>query len=80
VVVAGDRPSADLENAIRSAAGELLRDVRLFDVYPMTDGQRSLAFRLQFQASDRTLTEAEIDEAVNAGVRALEQAGGRLRS
>ena len=66
VVVPGDQPSAVLEEAIRGVAGELLRDVRLFDVYPMPDGQRSLAFRLQFQAPDRTLTEDEVDEGRGA--------------
>jgi phenylalanyl-tRNA synthetase beta chain len=52
----------------------------LFDVYAMADGRRSLAFRLQFQAPDRTLTEQEIDDTVARVVRALDAAGGRLRS
>jgi phenylalanyl-tRNA synthetase beta chain len=80
VVVAAGRAAADLDAAIRLSAGPLLRDVRLFDVYPMPDGQRSLAFRLEFQAPDRTLTELEIEDAVGRAVRALEAAGGRLRS
>jgi phenylalanyl-tRNA synthetase beta chain len=80
VVVAQERPSAEIEALIRGAAGELLRDVRLFDVFPMPNGQRSLAFRLEFQAPDRTLTEADIEEAVAKVVRALEGGGGRLRS
>ena len=80
VVVPADRPAAAVESAIRSAAGGLLRTVRLFDVYPMADGARSLAFRLQFQAPDRTLTDSEIEDAVAAVVRALERLGGRLRA
>jgi phenylalanyl-tRNA synthetase beta chain len=80
VAVEAGRPAADLEAAIRSSAGDLLRDVRLFDVYAMADGRRSLAFRLQFQPPDRTLTEQEIDDTVASVVRALEAAGGRLRS
>ncbi len=80
VVVPADRPAAAVETAIRGAAGALLREVRLFDVYPMPDGGRSLAFRLQFQAPDRTLTDAEIEDAVASVVRALERQGGRLRA
>jgi phenylalanyl-tRNA synthetase beta chain len=79
VMVPGDLASATLEEAIRGAGGELLRDVRLFDVYPMSDGQRSLAFRLRFQAPDRTLTEDDVDGAVRNVIRALERHGGHLR-
>ena len=46
----------------------------------MPDGGRSLAFRVQFQAHDRTLTESEIDGAVASVVDALERQGGRLRT
>jgi phenylalanyl-tRNA synthetase beta chain len=80
VAVAADRPVALLDAAIRTGGGPLLRDVRLFDVYPLPDGRRSLAFRIQFQAPDRTLTEGEIDGLVAAVVTALEHAGGRLRA
>ena len=46
----------------------------------MDGGERSLAFRLTFQAPDRTLTEEEIEGAVQAVRRGLEEAGGRLRT
>jgi phenylalanyl-tRNA synthetase beta chain len=83
VVVAADRPAADVASTITRHAGELLSDVRLFDVYrgrPLADDQKSLAYRLTFQA-DRTLTEAEVDaaiEAVTAGLAA--DVGGRIRT
>jgi phenylalanyl-tRNA synthetase beta chain len=83
VVVPEDRPSAQLEAAIREAGGPLLADVRLFDVYrgaPLADAQRSLAFRVRFAAEDRTLTEAEIDTAMASIMTALQAAGGRIRS
>ena len=44
---------------MRGAGGKLLRDVRVFDVYAR-EGQTSLAVRLEFRASDRTLTDEEI--------------------
>ena len=69
VVVAEDRPAADVAAAIRRHGGDLLIAVDLFDVYrgrPLETTEKSLAWRLRFQAPDRTLTEAEIDAAVGA--------------
>jgi phenylalanyl-tRNA synthetase beta chain len=53
--------AADIEGAIRERAGALLRDVTLFDVFRMPEGKRSLAWRLTFQADDRTLTDDEVN-------------------
>ena len=33
----------------------------MFDVFRLPDGQRSVAWRLTFQADDRTLTDEEIN-------------------
>lgn len=55
-------PAAEIEAAIRSAGGDYLENVRLFDLYdkePIPAGQRSLAFALQFRAEERTLTDSE---------------------
>jgi phenylalanyl-tRNA synthetase beta chain len=84
LVLAGDRPAAEVEEIIRTAAGDLLRAVRLFDIYrgaPLAADDKSLAYRLTFQAAERTLTEAEIDAAVGAvTAAAAERLGARLRS
>jgi phenylalanyl-tRNA synthetase beta chain len=51
---------------IRTAGGELLRGVRLFDLYrgsSIPEGTKSLAFALTYQADDRTLTDKEVDKA-----------------
>jgi phenylalanyl-tRNA synthetase beta chain len=59
-------PAADVGSCLRTAAGGLLVDLALFDVFrgaPVSDGRRSLAFTLRFQAADRTLTDAEVAEA-----------------
>jgi phenylalanyl-tRNA synthetase beta chain len=69
VIVDEPRPAADVEAAIRQHAGPLLVRVRLFDIYrgrPLGDDQKSLAYRLEFQAPDRTLTESEVDAAIAA--------------
>ena len=65
---------------IRERGGPLLRSLRLFDVYPMPDGRRSLAYRLVLQAADRTLTDDEIEALVADVVAGLEALGVRLRA
>ena len=55
--------AAQVERALRASAGSLLARVELFDVYRgpgVPEGARSLAYRLRFQAPDRTLTDAEV--------------------
>ncbi|MGA7932594.1 MAG: phenylalanine--tRNA ligase subunit beta [Kovacikia sp.] len=62
---------AELERAIRKAGGNLLESIELFDQYRgenVPEGQRSLAFRLVYRASDRTLTDEDI-EPVHQKVR-----------
>ena len=84
VIVADSTTSADVEAAIRRHGGLLLRTVVLFDIYrgrPLADSGKSLAFRLAFQADDRTLTETEIDGAIEAVTTGLAvDVGGRLRT
>ena len=49
---------------IKANAGELLQTAKVFDVYTgkqVAEGCKSMAFNLTFQASDRTLTDDEID-------------------
>jgi phenylalanyl-tRNA synthetase beta chain len=76
--------AAELTEVIRSAAGGLLADVRLFDVYrgeQVPPGQKSLAFSLVFQAMDRTLTEAEVEAEKRRIVEAVARGiGARLRA
>ena len=58
--------AALVERALRASGGALLARLELFDVYRgpgVSEGSRSLAYRLRFQAPDRTLTDAEMAEA-----------------
>jgi phenylalanyl-tRNA synthetase beta chain len=62
-VVADDVPAADLLDAIREAAGELLRELEVFDEYrgeQIGEGKRSLAFRLSFGSPEGTLTDEDV--------------------
>jgi len=62
-VIGGDQTltAAQIESALREEAGPLLRRLVLFDVFRFPDGRRSLAWRLTFQAEDRTLTDDEVN-------------------
>ncbi len=64
-------PAASVEAALAAGAGDLLEDVRLFDVYTgaqVASGEKSLAYTLRFRAQDRTLTAAETTAARDAAV------------
>ena len=53
-----------IEKIIVQNGGKFLKDVRLFDVYQgeqIEKGQKSLAFSLQFQSGDKTLTDEEVE-------------------
>ena len=65
-VVADGVAAAQVERALRTGAGALLARLELFDAYRgagVPDSSRSLAYRLRFQAPDRTLTDADVAEA-----------------
>jgi phenylalanyl-tRNA synthetase beta chain len=69
----------DLLRSIRESGGPLLTRAHLFDLYRMGKEEgapRSLAFALEFRAADRTLTDAEADQAVASIVRTLDQRFG----
>ena len=74
---------AAVEDVISSAAGKLLRKVRLFDIYKGTgvaDGKKSLAFALELRADDRTLTDEDSEQVVSRILSALsEKLGAVLR-
>ncbi|MFN6461637.1 MAG: phenylalanine--tRNA ligase subunit beta [Nostoc sp. DedVER02] len=75
---------SEIEKVITKAGKDLLESVELFDEYRgenVPEGQRSLAFRLVYRASDRTLTEAEVEPVHNKVREALvEKFGVNLRS
>jgi phenylalanyl-tRNA synthetase beta chain len=73
LVVDEEVAAQSVVDAVRDGAGELLEDVRLFDVYTgpqIGEGRKSLALALRFRALDRTLTEDEASAARDAAVQA----------
>jgi phenylalanyl-tRNA synthetase beta chain len=62
-VIDEEVPAAELLAAIREAAGELLRELEVFDEYrgeQIGEGKRSLAFRLAFGSAEGTLTDEDV--------------------
>ncbi|MGE5404534.1 MAG: phenylalanine--tRNA ligase subunit beta, partial [Candidatus Saccharibacteria bacterium] len=59
--------AADLIQCIKSNGGELLKDVKLFDVYrsaQLGEDKKSLAFSLSFQSFEGTLQEDQINPII----------------
>ena len=85
VVVSDKVSAAELIDAVRGAGRPLLADVEVFDVYRDPDrlgeGNVSLALRLTYRATDRTLTDEEVAERRRAIAGAVErELGGRIRA
>lgn len=83
LVVSKDISAKQLEDTIREAGGDLVRDVTLFDLYEgkqIPEGKRSLAYSLTFRRDEGTLTDEEVNEILSRVQDALYQIGAALRS
>ena len=73
-----------LVGAAREAAGPLLREARVFDVYrgeQVGEERKSVALHLSFQSPERTLTDEEAAELRGAIVDSLQKRfGAELRA
>ena len=78
-----DKTVGCVEKCIASAGGQLLKSVRLFDVYRgpgIPEGKKSLAFSLELRADDRTLTDEDSAAVVQKILAKLDQdLGVKLR-
>jgi phenylalanyl-tRNA synthetase beta chain len=76
--------NAELEAVIRAHGGELLKDVKVFDIYTgkqVAEGCKSMAFNLTYQAADRTLTDAEVDASMKTVIaKVAEEYKAELRA
>ncbi|MBQ7288686.1 MAG: phenylalanine--tRNA ligase subunit beta [Clostridia bacterium] len=76
-------PVGDMENAIAKAAGKLLENIHLFDVYTgsqIPEGKKSVAFNVTLRSKEATLSQEEIDRITQKIIKNLEQIGAALRS
>jgi phenylalanyl-tRNA synthetase beta chain len=82
LIVGADVAAQSVVDAVRDGAGELLEDVRLFDVYTgpqIGEGRKSLTLALRFRAADRTLTEDEASAARDAAVKSAADRVGAVQ-
>lgn len=74
---------AQAEEVMTAAAGKLLKNIRLFDIYRgpgIAGGKKSMAFSLELRADDRTLTDADSEHVISNILTALkEKLGAVLR-
>ena len=82
LIAPAERLMGDIIREIRKEGGDLLRDVRLFDIYSgkgIPEGFRSLAFSLAYRREDKTLTDAEVDGVHGRVRQCLQSEGYTLR-
>lgn len=74
-----DLEAGAIMDVIRASAGELLRSVDVFDVYQganLPAGTKSLAFTLELQSREGTLTEADIETVMQRIIRGVQESCG----
>ncbi len=67
---------AEVLNKINNTGGKIIRDVDVFDIYEgeeLPEGKKNLAFRVVYQAEDRTLTSKEVDKIQQKIIKVLEK-------
>ena len=76
IIVDENVTAQDIALTIKKAAGKLLLASKVFDIYTGTgieEGKKSLAYSLEFGANDRTLTDEEINGAMEKVISILEK-------
>ena len=71
-----------IEEVIEKCAGKNLENYQLFDIYEgnqIEEGFKSVAYKIVFRASDRTLEEADITKAMDKILKGLQELGIELR-
>lgn len=75
--------AGDIENIIIENGGKILEGIDLFDVYKgkqVPEGMKSMAYSLTFRAEDRTLTDEEVNKAMDKIINSLKNTfNARLR-
>ena len=76
LVVDKNITSKEIEMNIKKAGGSLLTNIKVFDVYEgigIPEGKKSVAYALTFEKSDRTLTDEEINNAMDKIIELVEK-------
>ncbi len=83
VVFEEDVKWSDIEKLVFSAGDKLATNVEPFDIYrgkELGKNKKSIAFRITYQAKDRTLKDEEVKATQNEIIKALEKLGGKVRN
>jgi phenylalanyl-tRNA synthetase beta chain len=76
MIVAEEMPAAQVRETILKAGGFILKDVELFDIFrgeQIGTGNKSLAYRLTWQAPNRTLNDKEVGKMRERVIQVLEK-------
>ena len=82
ILVADTLPAEKLRGTMRATAPDTLEDIHEFDRYTgqgIPQGRVSVSYRLTFRAADRTLTDGEVQRAVDEIVAALAAGHGAVQ-
>ena len=82
MVVPREILAGQIEDVIEKKGGAYLESYRLFDLYEgaqIKEGFKSVAYSIVFRAKDKTLSDAEVTEAMNRILKGLEALGIELR-
>lgn len=82
ILVPENLSNEDVEKIIHGAGDKHLERVYLFDLYQgkqVPDGFKSMAYRLNFRASNRTLTDVEVDDWIKKIIKELKKVNAALR-
>ncbi len=82
VLVPEAMTNEEVEQIITAAGGEYLESLRLFDLYQgeqVPDGYKSMAYSLAFRDPAKTLTDKDVDQWIDAIVKALKEKNCTLR-
>ena len=81
LVVEEDVLASDLMTTLQQAAGPLVAQVELFDVYrgkPLPAGKKSMAFNLVFQSHEKSLEAEAVDGCIQEALKAAQTRHGAL--
>ena len=81
-VVENDVESEVIKNQIRKSGGRLLDNIDIFDIYNnVEEGKKSIAYKLTFKDSSKTLSDEEVMEVFNKIIKEVEEkTTAKLRS
>ena len=75
-------PVAKIEKAIKTAVGNILEKITLFDVYKgqqIEEGKKSVSYSISMRSHDGTLTDEQADKAMDKALKSLKEIDVLLR-